>query len=45
LHRRKNLILGQRTDHCTAYECITYVLNAAMSTADKTKVAEVPHYA
>lgn len=45
LHRRRNLFLGQRPEHCTAYECITYVLNAGMSTADKTTVAEAQHHA
>lgn len=45
LHRRKNLILGLLREHCTAYERITYVLNAGMSTADKTTVAEAQHHA
>ena len=45
LHRRRNLFLGQRPEHCTAYECITYVLNAGMSTADKTTVEEPRHHA
>lgn len=45
LHRRKSLFLGLRPEHCTAYECITYVLNAAMSTADKTTVVEAQHHA
>ena len=45
LHRRKNLVLELRFTHCTAYDRITYVLNAGMSTADVTLGTEAQHHA
>lgn len=45
LHQWENLFLRLRPEHCTANDCITYVLIAGMSTGDRTTVAEGWHHA